>query len=317
VVREQITQLQAAGTAAHPYNIAERTSTQQWDPRSASRRSWYISKDTGATPATPADLTAWRAAGSPASWHIGGLRYGQDEQTFTMSPAAAQAWWQTGDNALGDLGRTPATLAVLQALPSDQARLDAVIRRDALTETGGAATSSLASDMFDTGVWLLTEPVTPQVRAAVYRVIAGLPGVRSVGLTTRQPGWPGDGVSIQGGGGEEEVIVVAPSTGQLLSDETVVTTAGRTRVQNDSSNCGLPQRLARKTFSRAQWAKVLKLVPSAAVCARLARDGSRYVQYGTQYQGQVTSSYTVRRAGWTNASPSLPAAQFGPGNGEG
>jgi hypothetical protein len=315
VVADQQMRLQPAGTAAHPYDIAVRARTQAWYPRSADRRYWYIVTDRGARPATPADRAAWRAAGSPRSWRFGGLRYGKAAQRFTMSPSPAQAYWQPRDQALGFLGNARATFARLQGLPSGQARLRAVIWRAA--GVGHAATPAAAAEVFGEGVWFLTQPVTPRVRASVYKVIAGLPGVRSAGPVTDPRGRRGYGVAMPVGGGEKEVIVVSPSTGALLADELVVATPGRARVEQWASDCGWPHMLSLKGLSKAQKARVLKAMPSSAVCARLARDGSRYVQYGSRYQGQITRYDAYTKVGWTNASPHLPAVQSGPGSARG
>jgi hypothetical protein len=319
VVADQQMRLQPAGTAAHPYDIADRSGTQAWYPRSAGQRYWYIVTEHGARPATPADKAAWRAVGSPVSWRFGGLRYGQAAQRFTMSPSPAQAYWQPRDQALGFLGSARATFARLQRLPSGEARLRAIIGRTAgvpLPRPGHVMTSAVASNIFGEGATFLTWPVTPQVRASIFKVIAGLPGVRSAGPMTDSRGRRGYGVEMPAGG-EKEVIVVSPATGALLADELVVTTPGHTRVEQWASDCGLPHMLSLKGLSKAQKARVLKAMPSSAVCARLARDGSRYVQYGMRYQGQVTRYDLYTRVGWTNASPHLPAARFGPGSAKG
>jgi hypothetical protein len=169
--------------------------------------------------------------------------------------------------------------------------------------------------MFDTAVWLLTQPVTPQVHAAVYEVIAGLPGVRAAGIVTDPLGRRGEGVSIFSGNGEREMIVVSPSTGALLAEEAFVITPGRTTVQSWWSACGYPHMLLARTA--AQRATIRRMTPPRAVCARLARDGSRYIQFSPRYQGQVTRYDAYGQVGWTNAAPRLSGARFGPANAKG
>ena len=310
VVADHHMTLQPAGTAAYPYDLADRARTQAWYPRSGRQRYWYIYTDDGARPATSADKAAWRAVGSPVSWRFGGLRYGLAAQRFTMSASPAQAYWQPRSEALGFLGNRRATFARLQHLPSGQARLTAIIRRDA--GVGHAATLAAAGAMFDEGIWLLTQPVTPQVHATVYKVLAALPGVRSAGQMTDPLGRRGYGVEMPQGGGEKEVIVISPAAGALLADELVVTTPGRARVEEWTSKCRYPHQL--KGISKAQ---LRRLGVTGALCARLARDGTRYVQYGTRYRGQITSYDAYTKVGWTNASPHLPPAQSGPGSARG
>jgi hypothetical protein len=315
VVDDLTMQLQPAGTAAHPYNIARRIRSQSWYPRSAGQRFWYISADLGSKPATPADRTAWRAVGSPAVWRFGGGGHGMAGETFRTVRSPAQSWWEPRAMALGMLGNSRATFARLRRLPVDQAKLTALIRRDALGGARAASAWVLASEMFDTAVWLLTQPVTPQVHAAVYEVIASLPGVRTAGIVTDPLGRRGYGVSIYTGSGEREMIVVSPSTGALLADEAFVSTPGRTTVRSWRSACGYPHMLLARTA--AQRAQIRRMTPPRAVCARLAQDGSRYVQYSPQYQGQVTRYDAYEQAGWTNAAPRLSGARFGPDNAKG
>jgi len=106
--------------------------------------------------------------------------------------------------------------------------------------------------------------------------------------------------------------VVSPATGALLASEQVVTTPGRARVTNWASKCRYPHQLI--GISTAQ---LRRLGVSAALCTRLARDGTRYVQYGTRYQGQITFSDVYTKVGWTNAFPHLPAARPGPASAKG
>jgi hypothetical protein len=312
VLDDTVMQLQAAGTAAHPYNIADRIRTQTWYPRSAQQRFWYLSTDLGAKPATPADAAAWRAVGSPAVWHFGGGGHGKAEETFRTSRSAPQAWWEPRAMGQGMLGNSRATFARLQRLPTDPAKLTALIRRYALWPAKKAAPPIMASEMFDTAVWLLTQPVTPQVHGTVYQVIAGLPGVRATGLMTDPLGRRGYGISIFAGSGQREVIVVSPSTGALLAEESITSTPGRTTVESWWSACGYLHMFEAKTA--AQQAEIRKMMPPKGVCARLAQDGSRYVQYAPQYQGQVTRYDAYGTVGWSKAGPRLPGARFGPSN---
>jgi hypothetical protein len=67
----------------------------------------------------------------------------------------------------------------------------------------------------------------------------------------------------------------------------------------------------------AERARIRRAMPPPAVCARLAQDGSRYLQYSPQYQGQVTHYDAYGQVGWTNASPRLPGARFGPSSAKG
>ncbi len=290
VVAEKTMLLLGAGPHAHPYNIADYSSSQNWAPRSASLRSWIITRDGGARPATPADRAAWRLAGSPDSWAIGG--------GFKTSGAAAQGFWQPGSGDVGYLG-TAVTAATLRSLPASLAGLKAIMRKAA---RGGEG-------MFSVGVQLLQDPVTPHIRANVYRVLATLPGVRLTPITTDPLGRSGRGVAMPGNGAEE-VLVISPATGELLSDEFVVTTPGLgtdvSAYTAAHNGCRVYQSIG---LSKAQERKAAGGLTEAQ-CAPFGF-------FGITFHGQVESYNVYTREGWTNASPTLPATQVGPGQGPG
>jgi hypothetical protein len=290
VVSTKVMLLLGVGTSAHPYNIADYSTQQNWDPRSARLKGWIITKDDGARLATPADRAAWRLAGAPTSWKMGG--------GFSTSGSAAQAWSQPGGGTVGYLGGA-VTAARLRALPRSEARLKAIMRKAA---RGGEG-------MFNVGVQLLQDPVRPQVRANVYRILAGLRRVRLTGITADPLGRSGRGVALPGNG-TEQVIVISPGTGELLSDEFVVTTPGR-RTGADGyllshQGCHVYQSIG---LSKAAERKVAGGL-TRAQCARFGF-------FGVEYPGQIQSYDAYTRLGWTNASPALPAEQLGPGDGKG
>jgi hypothetical protein len=122
------------------------------------------------------------------------------------------------------------TAAQLQRLPTDPGRLLAAIRARARTGTG-----PLGRDPWELGFPLLVAPVPPDVRAALYRALAALPGVRRVGAE-RVGGHDGIALSRRDrvpGSNVERVIVVDPRTGALLAARATVNgrlTDGRTYV---------------------------------------------------------------------------------------
>jgi hypothetical protein len=110
------------------------------------------------------------------------------------------------------------TAAQLQRLPTSSVQLLAAIRARARTGTG------LWRDPWELGFPLLVAPVPPDVRAALYRGLASLPGVQRVGAErvgrhagialARRVRTPGATV--------ERVIVVDPTTGALLAAHATV-----------------------------------------------------------------------------------------------
>ncbi|MGV9851139.1 hypothetical protein ACWDWU_20575 [Streptomyces sp. NPDC003442] len=75
---------------------------------------------------------------------------------------------------------------------------------------------------------LIGLPVRPAVRAAAYRVIADLPGIRSLGEVTDPLGRAGAGFALPATarpdyGTARSELIVDPATGALLSDQEVLT----------------------------------------------------------------------------------------------
>jgi hypothetical protein len=158
----------------------------------------------------PADEAAWVAAGSPDL--LGGqdsdTRFGPTSPDF--EPGTAQPW--------------PGSLHYedLDALPTDVGALRAVI--DARAAAGGGATDyqrfTIVGD-------LLRETVgTPELRAALYRVAAGLGGVELLGSMSDRAGRIGIGVAMtshdSSRGLERRTLIFDPDTSMLLAEEDVL-----------------------------------------------------------------------------------------------
>ncbi len=77
--------------------------------------------------------------------------------------------------------------------------------------------------LFHSGAALVLDlPVSPQVRAAAYRMLAAMPEVASLGRVTDQLGRPGVAVAVtrQGDFGEAQTrLIIDPATGQALAQE--------------------------------------------------------------------------------------------------
>jgi hypothetical protein len=158
----------------------------------------------------PADKAAWVAVGSP---DLRGTP--SSDTTFSLTPSGLapgtpQAW--------------PGSLYYenVDALPTDVAALRHVI--DERAAAGGGATDY---ERFTIVGDLLRETVAaPQVRAALYRVAAGLGDVELIGSMTDRAGRTGTAVSMTNGqssrGLERRVLIFDPRTSALLAEEDVL-----------------------------------------------------------------------------------------------
>ena len=278
---------QAAGPNAHPFAVMQRWyPSANWDSRSAARQSWNLVPGSWTSqPASAGAAAAWRADGSPP---------------LPRHHGRQQAWWQTG-GAVGYLGNGNLTFAQFRALPSAPKRLAAVVRRAARAQNP----HGVRYEMFDVYDQLLKwDPITPQVRAAVFRDLAALPGVRSAGRVTDPLGRTGYGIEMTGtgSGAERQVLVIAPGTGSLLADEYFTTTAPR-QVPASGARPGLTSCPGGKQPVRQN------------ICGTkmITRHGKKYLEMialGPRLvlpSGSLESYDAVIRAGWTSARPRLPA----------
>lgn len=295
--------LAAAGPNKRPYAVSQRFSPMvSWDARSPGRRSWTLpSTRSASAPFSAGAAAAWRADGSPPLPRYSSTR---------------QAWWQTG-GAVGYFGNANLTFRQFQALPSDTAGLAAAMRREIRAEQvpGGEQTDER---MFDICTQLLKlDPITPAVRAAVFRVLATIPGVSLTGKVTDPLGRTGFGITLTAGSGAEppgaveETLVIAPRTGSVLADESVA--------------AALPDGVTKAPASGAvpgRAPKCLAVKPTASkrvfICVT-SHGSEAYIREGKGFQpqlavpvGTVVSYDAVVAAGWTNAAPELPpvADQF-------
>ncbi|MGI8329982.1 CU044_5270 family protein [Actinomadura scrupuli] len=215
------------------YLVADRSGHQQWTARSPKGESRFVDQGLGAAPLTAADKAAWQQDGSPASWQVtvGKPKAGNPKAVGRLLLESAPRKPFGGQTNLGDkvfdLAGRNVTVAELQALPADPAGL----KRRILQGYAGHGTESSGDPMardpwlFQVTTGLLREmPVKPAVRAAAYKILAGLKGVRSLGQVTDPLGRTGQGIGMRETnalGTSERQIIVNPATGILLTDQTV------------------------------------------------------------------------------------------------
>jgi hypothetical protein len=164
--------------------------------------------------------------------------------------------------------------AGLRALPADPARLRALILRG-FSPPGQVVNKE--EYLFEMTPALLTLPVTPAVRAALYRMLAGLPGVRSLGPVTDAGGRAGVAVALSGrysGCGQESALH----------------SGGGTEERPTFASCVVEQRLVIDPASGMPLAQELRYAGLPPGQHWSAPDG-------------LFSFRLFRAAGWTGASP--------------
>ncbi|SPT52031.1 CU044_5270 family protein [Actinomadura madurae] len=230
------------GTGGDRYAVTLRSRSESWTPSRPGGTAWGAEQDLGARPATKADEAAWRRAGSPDTFKVevpvtpggkGRLK------GFTATTAPGERHFSGSPLVDGDkvfwLGRN-VTMKDLRSLPSDPARLKAELLR----WYEGHDTES--DRPMASGEWLYTVarglvmdmPVKPAVRAAGFRMLAGLPEVRSLGKVTDPEGRTGDAIALDertpAGVIRHELIIDVPSGTALASRNVMVRPAAGSAV---------------------------------------------------------------------------------------
>lgn len=222
------------------YLIADTSRMESWAAGSgqAVGRVRYL----GARPARPADEAAWRRAGSP---HV--FRTVEGKRTTTSPEREVTT---RGADALTGMGvAVEAGVGRLREAPADPGRLRTwllALPHSPLTSRPvhvgkirpGAPIPSAPPPPSKAQVdhWLFVQgsdlilyaPVTPQVRAAAFRMLAALPGVTAAGTVHDADGRRGTAVAmgeIDPGDRPEAIqqrLVIDPANGRALAYEEVV-----------------------------------------------------------------------------------------------
>lgn len=191
------------------YKLYVRYGSKSWLTKGAGKRDrrWSLHIDAGARPATPADEQAWRADGSPKQWdltdydqarrHLQRERNKHGRGDAPSEPEPEIVTWDGEGEVAGDApggradtvsGGAEIGLAELESLPTDPERLRERLEQ-LVDEQYNAPEHILRELLGETAENLALElPVSPQLRAAAYRVRASLPGVRDIGEVTDRSG---------------------------------------------------------------------------------------------------------------------------------
>ncbi|MFF5500023.1 CU044_5270 family protein [Streptomyces aquilus] len=204
------------------------TSTDAWSVgvRPGAKSLMVSGLDARTEPRTAADAAVWKAVGSPRTVPVKiGQSTGAHSAAVTMGTERPTVMRTDVGGKIYAVGPDNVSYEDLRALPTTgdglRRHLEELYARGNGTEGAGSDRSAW---MLRQAGNLVTMPVKPGVRAAAYRVMAGLPGVRVVGHVSDALGREGVGVEFPGTyrtplGTTKQRLVVDPATGDLLSDE--------------------------------------------------------------------------------------------------
>jgi hypothetical protein len=271
------------------------------------KREYFYTRQLGARPVSAADAAAWRQAGSPRIWRAVGLpRYWgvpgrrlilgsrTPGVAFATSPLAPAQTWQHGHGTLGYLegDLPPLTLRQFRQLPTTTARLMAALRHEAMRTQPDGVGASADQLIWSEAINMLQDPVSQQVRAAAYRVMAELPRVRMLGRMRDPLGRAGYGVGT-GPSALGEIAIINPATGSLLAYGNPGPPDGPTQAEAKRVRAQAAQIAARMKDRKTMNDMVVRDLLGLASWVRRADS--------TQWS-RVTC---VIAAGWTNTPPSF------------
>jgi hypothetical protein len=205
------------GAPGARYVVERRQVYETWIPRDPHAPAWAAFREVGARPRTAADAKAWRAAGSPSSWDLGPSDTA-DGHHLIITTAPSRGRLSTFDDPGSSrylVGDRMLTAAEVQDLPADPAALKALLLAP-VRDDGGTTTPEQALPGRLVAL-LQAVPAPPDVRAAAFRVLAGLPEVSNLGPGRDSRGRAGVTLRIPGPQDSDVTFVVDPRTSTLLS----------------------------------------------------------------------------------------------------
>ncbi|MGV9599197.1 CU044_5270 family protein [Streptosporangium sandarakinum] len=226
------------------YTVVDRQRTESWTPSATGpeQRQYSSTQSLGARPATPEGEAAWREAGAPAEIPV--VVPGKKGAKLSLPTGPGEV--QKGQGALPDgdkvfwLGRN-VSVRDLRALPSEPDALKAWLLRSYKGHgTESSAPMSRDAWLFAVTAGLITDmPVTPEVRGAAFRMLAGLASIEVARDVTDAEGRAGTAVTIdeqeasamgKAAAGDDGVLrtrlIFDEETGRALATENVVVRPG-------------------------------------------------------------------------------------------
>ncbi|MEV4471032.1 hypothetical protein [Nonomuraea sp. NPDC049504] len=179
-----------------PFKAYVVESEERWRPKKAGGTHRTRRTDREVVFPTPQDEAAWRKEGSPK------LLQDRPENVDDTLPRPLSI--ENMDITMQNVGDLPQSKKALAA------QLKAQFKR--LPEDG----KEFDLYLWQTTVDLMTAPTTPGTRAAIFRILADQPGIRSAGEVEDAAGREGVGLEVDGDDGYEFRLVVDENTAELL-----------------------------------------------------------------------------------------------------
>ncbi|WP_067814605.1 CU044_5270 family protein [Actinomadura kijaniata] len=208
---------QRVGPKNNPYWIEETQVSETWTERNGQQSLGF--RSAGVRPATPADTAAWRRDGSPQRWPAESIETGWGgPKHLTIKPQPGLLVRRKETPRFGVCDKEM-TFAQVAALPDEPTALRAALHKAMLNGDDGPVPPGSQQSFLTscTAHLLFQQPVRPRTRAAAYRLLATMPGVKVLGRTVDQMKRPGIALVIdEGRTGQDTRFVIDTKTSSIL-----------------------------------------------------------------------------------------------------
>jgi hypothetical protein len=191
-----------------PFSATSSETGETWRARQAGGTNRNLTRpEAKAAFGSAQDEATWRAMGSPALVD-GGRQMSEDHLDRVLS-----------------IANPSLTIRSVSSLPTSAAGLKSRLEGLYRTRSGAQPADRFATYLWQTGADLLTAPITPGTRAALYRVLAEQPGLTATSQVGDAIGRRGVALSLTAPGDEstrgnvEYRMIIDPKTAELLQIE--------------------------------------------------------------------------------------------------
>ena len=229
--------LELGSTAKGSFRLHYIDTDETWVARSSSDPSRAVTRPWSRVPANGEDRADWQRAGSPTTFDLHDVdRNGKADIMTDVSSTSGKKTVVDPMNADSDvffIGGIGKSMSDIRRLPAEPEALTTALLEnyqrsiDAAVEHGRAQPENNNETkqewLFNAASDVLMLPVTSQVRATAYRIMAGLDGVENLGRASDVKGRVGDAVALRlnsSRGLQEDRLIIETTTGLPLAQET-------------------------------------------------------------------------------------------------
>ncbi|GAB2830032.1 hypothetical protein GCM10027176_38050 [Actinoallomurus bryophytorum] len=191
-----------------PFSATSSETGETWRARQAGGANRNVTRpDTKVAFGSAQDEASWKAMGSPALVN-GGQRTSEDHLDRVLS-----------------IPNPSLTIRNVSALPTSETKLKSRLEGLYKERSGAQPTDTFATYLWQTGTDLLTAPITPGTRAALFRVLAEQHGLEATSQVRDAAGRRGVALSLTAPGDESTRgdvayrMIIDPRTAELLQIE--------------------------------------------------------------------------------------------------